>query len=289
MGLNPGGSASYSWNYSNSQNPGFSLEFVGTVVAVQEKQHMDWNNNGGPRTPAFWSNGDPKMDIRIAFADPEGNLKTFQFPEASKKQAANPNNTHVIFSNLAGGVMNLIGKTVHIMTWPANPETGAPWGIGNPRIFSAGLVPDVTYELAQPLPDEFKVPKLLADTAVSGGQPVPPMVGQYYGTPTFQPRQQPQYQQQVQPQYQQPMPYQQMPQQVPQMQPQYQQPTPYQQMPQQAPQMQPQYQQPTIQQLPPQQAPMTAQMPSGMDPMVAAAMQAVGAQNVQPVYPDIPF
>ena len=265
MGLNPGGSANYSWNFSNPNNPGFSLEFVGTVVAVQEKQHMDWNNNGGPRTPAFWSNGDPKMDIRIAFADPEGNLKTFQFAEASKKQAQNPNNTHVVFAKLTGSMMGLVGKTIHIMTWPANPETNQPWGIGNPRIFAAGLVDGVTYELAQPLPDEFKVPKLLADTGASGGQPTPPHVGQYYAAPTFQPQQQ--YRPMQQQQYQQPM--------QPQFQQQYQQP------------MQPQYQQPTIQQMPPQ-SPMTAQMPQGMDPMVAAAMQAVGAQNVQP-YDNIPF
>ena len=288
MSLNPGG-MSYGWNHTNRENPEFSLELVGTVVAIQEKQHMNWNNSGGPRTPAFWDNGDPKMDIRIAFATPEGRLKTFQFGKASRKQAQNPKNTHVMLANLGGGRMeNLIGKTLHIMTWEVNPETGQAWGLGNPRLFTAGIVPDVTYELADPLPDEFKVPRLLADSGASGGQPAAPqMHGNFYAAPRAQqyaqpPQQYVQPQQQYAPQqYQQPMPqygYQQPPQQM--MPQQYQQPMPqYQPQPQQAPAMQ---------QMPPQAVPQSAPMPSGMDPMVAQAMQAVGATNVQP-YDDIPF
>lgn len=286
MSLNPGG-MSYGWNHTNRENPEFSLELVGTVVAIQEKQHMNWNNTGGSRTPAFWDNGDPKMDIRIAFATPEGQLKTFQFGKASRKQSQNPRNTHVMLANLGNGRMeNLIGKTIHIMTWDVNPETGQAWGLGNPRLYTAGIVPDVTYELAEPLPDEFKVPKLYADNGASGGQSAAPqMHGNFYAGPRVQQPPMQQYQQPYMPLPQQP--YQLQPQQ-PSMQ-QYQQPympmpqQPYQPQPQQQPPMQ---QMPTVQQMPP--IPQTAQMPQGMDPMVAQAMRAVGAQNVQP-YSDIPF
>ena len=288
MSLNPGGMSSYGWNHTNKENPEFSLELIGTVVAIQEKQHMDWNNAGGPRTPAFWSDGNPKMDIRMAFATPEGQLKTFQFGKASRKQAQNPRNTHVMLATLGGGRMeNLIGKTLHIMTWEVNPETGQSWGLGNPRLYTAGIVPDVTYELAEPLPDEFKVPQLYADTGASGGQAAPQMHGNFYAGPRVQ--QQPPMQQ-----YQQP--YMSMPQQPYQSQPQYQQPPmqQYQQPMQQQYQPQPYQpqpqQQPPMQQMPAVQPPISqaAPMPQGMDPMVAQAMRAVGAQNVQP-YSDIPF
>lgn len=279
MALNPGG-ASYNWNYSNDQKDGFSLEMTGTVVSIQEVQAREWNQQTRqPGKPKTWPDGNPVWNIRMGFAMPDGNLKTFTFAEAGKKQMSGEKpSVHVQLYNLTGNMMDLMGKTVHIITWREHPgehpllgyfvngngETepcpwntdalkGQPWRMGNPRLFAVELV-DGAYDLRVPLPDEYKVPKLLADDGAHGGQPVaqmpqqiqvpqvPPMQGQFYAPPMPQ-----QYAQQ--PMYQQPMP--------------------------------------TIQAMPPQTAP----MPQGMDPAVAAAMQMTGAQNVQPVgvYEDIPF
>jgi len=255
MALNPGG-ASYNWNYSNDQRDGFSLEMTGTVVSIQEVQAREWDQQARrPGKPKTWPDGNPVWNIRMGFAQPDGSLKTFTFAEAGKKQMSGEKpSVHVSLYNLTGNMMDLMGKTIHIKTWPNNPTTGQAWGFGNPRLFDVELVDDVVYELKVPLPDEYTVPKLLADDGAHGGQPVaqtpqqiqvpqvPPMQGQFYAPPMPQ-----QYAQQ--PMYQQPMP--------------------------------------TIQAMPPQTAP----MPQGMDPAVATAMQMAGAQNVQPVgvYEDIPF
>ena len=272
MALNPGGSSSYSWHYSGKHDDR-TLELIGTVVAIQEVQAREYNmSTGQPGRPRFWPDGNPVWNIRMAFAMPDGSLKTFQFAEAGKKQMSGEKpSVHVQLYNLTSGNMtDLIGKTVHLWTWDQDPETQQAWGQGNPRKFGVELVPDQTYELSVPLPDDFKVDKLYANDAVQGGQPVAPapqqiqqpqMQGNFYAPPMVQ--QQPQYQQ---------MPMQQpMQQQMPMQQPMQ----PMQQMPMQQ-------QQPTIQQMPPQQA-AAAPMPQGMDPAIAQAMQAVGAVNVQPV------
>jgi len=287
MSLNPGGMNSFNWNYSNQQKDGFSLELYGTIVSLQEVQAREYNpNSNQPGRPAFWPDGNPKMNIRVGFATPDGTLKSLVFQKAGKKQVAGekPSVHMQLFNLTSGNMMDLIGKTVHMWTWPANPNTGQAWGQGNPRLFGVEEVEGgVTYQLSGSLPEEFKVPELYANDAVSGGQPVqpvamapqqiqqpqvPPMQGNFYAAPTAQPMQQPM----MQPVMQQPM----------------QQPMQQQPMPQPMMQQQPQ---PTMQAMPPQQA-----MPVGMDPAIAAAMQSVGATNVQQVQDpyavyddDIPF
>lgn len=259
MSLNPGGTANYSWNYSNQEREGFSLEMTGTVVSLQEVQAREYNpNNNQPGRPAFWPDGNPKMNIRVGFATPEGQLKSITFMKAGKKQVSGekPSLHMQLFNLTRGNMMELMGKTVHLWTWPVNPNTNAPWGQGNPRLFGVEEVQGAKYELAMPLPDEYKVPELYANDAVQGGQPVapqPPMQGQYYAPPTQAYAAQP-----VQP-------------------------------------VQPVPPAPTQMAAPaPTQAPVaTAPVPAGMDPAVAQAMQAVGATNVTPVagevYTDIPF
>lgn len=274
MSLNPGGTSNYSWNYSNQEREGFSLELTGTVVSLQEVQAREYNpNSNQPGRPSFWPDGNPKMNIRVGFATPDGQLKSITFMKAGKKQVSGekPSLHMQLFNLTRGNMMELMGKTVHLWTWPANPNTNAPWGQGNPRLFGVEEVQGAKYELAMMLPDEFKVPELYANDAVQGGQPVAPAPSQMQQPPA--PVQQ----------YQQPAP-----------QPQYQ-PQPAQQYVQPAPQPQPvQVQQPApaIQTMPPQTAP----MPQGIDPAVAQAMQTMGATNVQQVAPggsvydeDIPF
>lgn len=298
MSLNPMGTGSYNWNCTNPEKPNFDLELVGTVVAIQEVQHRKWSANG-PRVPEFWPDGNPKMDIRMAFALADGSLRTFTFSKAGNEQKARRKpSVHMQMWDVSGGnIEGLVGKTLHLQTWLANPNNGQAWGLGNPRLF---LIEEATgcgpFELSFPLPHELTVPELLADTAVSGGamvqpQPMQPQNIQQPQVPPMPYGYQPTMQQQ--PMQQQPMP---QPQQYPfsqQYPAQYQQPQQFQQPMYQSPQpvyQPPQPAVPTVQQMPPMQP--TAQMPQGMDPAVAQAMQAVGAQNVQPVagYDDeVPF
>lgn len=259
MSLNPGGASNYSWNYSKQDRDGFSLELYGTIVSLQEVQAREYNpGSNQPGRPAFWPDGNPKMNIRVGFATPDGSLKSITFMKAGKKQISGEKpSLHMQLFNLTNGnMMELMGKTVHLWTWPSNPNSGQPWGMGNPRLFGVEEVTDAHYELNSQLPTEFTIPELYANDGVQGGQPVPPMQqqvqvpsmqGQFYAPPQPMQYQQYQYQQPVQT-ISQPMP------------------TVNAVMP-------------TMQAMPPQQA----MMPQGMDPAVAAAMQAVGATNVQPV------
>lgn len=291
MSLNPGGTGNYAWRYS-PKHEDRTLELWGTVVSLQEVQAREFNyGSNQPGRPAFWPDGNPKMNIRVGFATPDGSLKSVTFNKAGKKQVSGEKpSLHMQLFNLTNGnMMELMGKTIHLWTWDAHPETGQAWGQGNPRLFGVEEVTDGTkYELSGPLPPEFQVPELYANDAVQGGQPTPPspqqiqqpnvmpMQGGYYAAPTAQ-----QNYQMHQPAMTAPAP---QPMAAPVAQ--YaQQPA----MPQQI-----QAPAPATQTMPPQM--MSAPMPQGMDPAVAQAMQAVGAINVQPVDPpssiyddDIPF
>ena len=272
MSLNPAGTTNYSWNYSNQNREGYALELTGTIVSLQEVQAREYNpNSQQPGRPSFWPDGNPKMNIRVGLATPDGQLKSITFMKAGKKQVTGekPSLHMQLFNLTPGNMMDLIGMTIHIWTWPAHPNTNQPWGQGNPRLFGVEVIPDVKYELAGALPPEFTVPELYADSAVQGGQPQAPAPAQM-----VPPQPQPYYAPQAQPQYQ-PVP-QPAPQPMPQ--PQYQ-PAP--QVPQYQPVAAP------MQQPMPAPQPMTAPMPQGMDPAVAQAMQQVGATNVQPVVPEV--
>lgn len=251
MSLNPGGT-NYSWNYSNPNKEGYSTQLVGTVLAIQEIQKRGYTMNGQPGAPEFWPDGNPKMNIRIALATPEGELKAFTFQPAGRQaRMGQKKSVHMDLFHLTGDtdMNNLIGKTICITTQEGR------YGQGNPRPWNVQLVEMGPFEA--PLPSEFKVPQLLANSAASGGQVNAPQHQQQY-----QPQPQPQQYQQPQgfaPAYQQVQPQQYQPQQ-------YQQPQP---MPQPM-----QYQQ---------------QYPQGMDPQIAQAMatQAFGGPvNVETVKPE---
>ena len=192
MSLNPSGANNYGWNYSKPDKPGYSTTLVGTVVAIQEVQKMGYTMNGQPGAPEFWPDGNPKMNIRLALATPDGSIKTFTFQPAGKAaRAGQKPSVHMDLWHLTGDtdMMNLIGKTIGISTQEGH------YGQGNPRPWSVGLVDGGPYGLTSELPSEFKAPQMLANNAVSGGQ--------YQQIP-----QQPAYQQpvqQAQPAYQQPV------------------------------------------------------------------------------------
>ena len=259
MALNPMGSVSYNWNCTKPDKDDYSLEITGTVIFYQEVQARHYNPGGGIGQPKFWPNGDPQFNLRVGLATQTGELKTITMAEAGKGWVEKKKpSLHIQLWELAGRNMEaLIGKTVHIWTWPTHPKTGQVWGQGNPRLFGVEEIAGVKYELAQPLPDEFKVPQVLCNDAASGGQPVPPAPQQ------MQQPQVPQYQQPI-PQYQQPV---------------YQQPvyqTPIQPVQQYAPM--------------PTQAQITMSQPqygpAGMDPAVAQAM-SVAEQVPTDVYGDV--
>ena len=304
MSLNPTGMGGSSWNFSNQNREGYSLELWGTVVSLQEVQARDYNpNSNQPGRPSFWPDGNPKMNIRVGFATPDGTLKSVTFNKAGKKQISGEKpSLHMQLFNLTNrNMMELMGKTLHLWTWPANPQTGQAWGQGNPRLFGVEEITDGTrYELSGQIPPEYLVPELYANDGAQGGAPnpqmiqqpqVPQMQGNFYAPPTVQPVQQYPYTQQQPAQYQ-PQPQMQQPQmQQPQPQPQQVAPVPQAMAPQGMGAPAPM---PVTQAMPPQSA--SAPMPQGIDPAVAAAMQAVGAVNVQEVDPtggiydnDIPF
>lgn len=240
MSLNPSGATNYNWNYSKPDKEGYSTQLVGTVLAIQEIQKRAFNRNGQPGAPEFWPDGNPKMNIRMALALQDGSLKAFTFQPASKAaRMGQKASIHMDLFHLTGDtdMMNLIGKTICIST-----QEGF-YAAGNPRPWSVQLVEAGPFELATPLPAEFKLPRVLANDAVSGGQ-------------VQAPQQQPQYQQPPQYHQQQPMQQQYQPQPV-----QYQQPV----------QQQVQYGQPVMQQQPQYQQP-------AMNPQIAQAMasQAFG-------------
>lgn len=250
MALNPGGT-NYGWNYSKPDKPGYSTQLVGTVLAIQEVQKMGFTTSGQPGAPQFWPDGNPMMNIRLALATEQGEIKTFVFQPAGKQaRMGQKKSVHMDLFHLTGDtdMMNLIGKTICISTQDGR------YGQGNPRPWYVQLVDAGPFKPATPLPPEFKLPQVLANSAVSGGQVNAP-----------QPPQQPAYYQQQPTQYQ-PQQYQPMPQQPMQYQP---------------PQViqQPQQYQPT-----PQPAP---QYPQGMDPQIAQAManQAFGGPVVVETVP----
>ena len=251
---------------------------------------------------------------RLMLALQDGSLRTFTFAEASGKafkgqpNPKNPNGEpplHVELMKLAIGhpellkqwvdiwhynldLNQLIGKTISILTGP-DPR-GIPYGSGNPRKWEVGLVDAGPFQLRDPLPDEYKQPKVYA--MGPNGQTQQPMQQQGYGY-----QQQPPMQQGYG--YQQPMSGQQVyapqpvatppmspvgqTQQMQGMQPRgFGQPQPYSQ-----PLASPTPSNMGYQPVSPTQ-PANPAAPAGMDPGVAAAMQAVNAQNVQEVPPTQP-
>lgn len=243
MALNPGGN-NYGWNYSKPDKPGYSTQLVGTVVSIQEVQKLGYTMTGQPGAPQFWPDGNPVMNIRLGLATPNGELKAFVFQPAGKAaRMGQKKSVHMDLFALTGNtdMMNLIGQTICIQTQEGH------YGQGNPRPWFVSLVDDGPYQLAFPLPSEFKAPQVLANSAASGGQMQPQQAQQYQPHQQYQPA----------PQQYQPMP---------QYQPASQQ---YQPMPQQ--QYQPQQYQPAPQ-------PQQPAYPEGMDPAIASAMasQAFG-------------
>ncbi|WP_298049660.1 hypothetical protein [uncultured Bifidobacterium sp.] len=177
MALNPtgndGGSRNeHNWNYSRPDQPGFSTELVGTVVAIQETQAMNFGQNG-PTTPKFWPNGNPVWNIRVTLAGPSGGYRTFTFAEAGKAQREGKKpSVHIDLFKLAGGkdMMDLIGKTIKIST--QQPPQGFAYGRGCPRPWHVEEVAAGPFQLAEALPPFLTVPQLLADDAAHGGQVV---------------------------------------------------------------------------------------------------------------------
>lgn len=250
----------HNWNFSNvsNQDNPKSLELVGTLVGMQKVQSMNWQK----KKPEFWPDGNPKWDLRLILATAQGNIKTWRFKYAQSKGfwEGRYYSPHVDLAKLAGSMANLMGKTIHVTTWDANPETGVPWGPGNPRKFAVELVDTEPYHLTEEMPAIYKVPELLADNGANGGQmnnQRPPMQ-QGYQQPYMQQPMQPQYQPQPQ-QYVQPM--------------QPQQPMPQQSLPQGY----------NWQPVPPQQPQQQAVQPQPMNPTIAQNMQQ------QEVYDDLPF
>lgn len=181
MALNPIGSGSElnSWNYSKPAEPGYSLKLAGTVAAIQEAQAMEFGPGGKPTGKGkTWTDGNPKMNIRIVLVGPSGGYRSFTFQPASKAQKEAWMNKqgkpalHLQLFDIAGGVdmMNLVGKTIEIET-EAPPE-GFSYGLGKPRPWTAKEVEieGAPFSPSSPLPQIFSIPQVFVDDAASGGK-----------------------------------------------------------------------------------------------------------------------
>lgn len=244
-----------SWNYTRPNDPGYSLSITGTVVSLQEVQRTEFRDDGQPGAPMFFKNGDPKFKIRMGMALPDGSLGLVYVSEAWGKQVKREiPSLHMDLIDLGGGdIKNIIGKTITVWTEEPPVVNGRVigFGVSNPRPYHVKEEPELPhYTLSQPLDPIYLVEKLLANGAAAGGQVVPP----------------------AQPQVPQQQPVQTQPQQVTQS------------VVQQPTMQQPAVQQP-VQQAPHQPVQAQPTMPQGMDPAVAAAMQQLGATNVQPMQP----
>lgn len=260
LGGNTG--TSLNWNYSNPQKENYNLAIMGTIIRIQEVQSHKWTPNG-PGAPEFWDDGKPKMNIRVLFAQCDGSLVSWTFQKMTQKAInSGKQGAHASLQALARqhNLPTLMGHTITVSTQEGN------WGQGNPRPFMVALSDDQgIFEATQEIPSEYDVPRLIDDNSAHGGQmqTPPPMQGNYYAPSVPQ-----------QPMYQQPQPM-------------------YQPQPMVPQQMQPQ---PMVHQQPIMQPQVQPQVPQGMDPQLAAAVQSMGATNIQQVQqvpqyydPSIPF
>lgn len=180
MSLNPtlgGSNSENNWNYSKPTEPGYSTVLEGTMVAIQEVQASKFGAGGQPTGPDFWPDGNPKMNIRMVFAGPNGGYRTWTITPASKaaKEGKKPS-VHLDLFRLTGDaahpegtdMMNLIGQTLHVET--DEPPAGFNYGLGNPRPWRVSLMPGVKYELTEQLDPIFSQAKVYHNQAVSGGQ-----------------------------------------------------------------------------------------------------------------------
>lgn len=253
MNMGSDGSGIPYWNYSNPDKANYTTTIIGTIIRCQEIQAREWSPTGHGR-PKFFENGGPKMNLRILLAQADGNIIAWTFPEYSQKKIREGKggiHGQLINALTAAGCTTSLGTTIQISTQEGN------WGLNNPRPFTIEVCNDRgPWEATVPIPKEFDIPKILCDETAHGGQVVqqqPPMYGQYYAPP----------QAPAQPQYQAPA---------------YQAQPTYQPQPQMPPQ---QAYAPQVPQMPQMQQ--SAPMPQGMDPMLAQAVQSMGATNVQPV------
>lgn len=173
MALNPNQSTdTHNWNYAKPENDGFSTTLIGTVVAIQEVQAMNFGADGRPTTPKFWENSaQPVMNIRMVLCGPSGGFRTWTFAPASKAaREGKKRSVHLDLFALAGGhnMLDLIGKTIKVTTVAA--PSGFNYGLGNPRPWTVELVTDQgPFQLTDPLDPIFLMPTVLANQAVSGG------------------------------------------------------------------------------------------------------------------------
>lgn len=179
MSLNPTPSGdTHNWNYSRPDDVGYATELTGTVAAIQEVQASEFGKGGVPTGPAFWPDGNPKMNIRLVLVGPKGGYRTWTITPAGKdaKAGLKPH-VHIDLFKLAGGVQftDLIGKTIHVET--DAPPPGFGYGLGKPRPWRVSLVNEGPYTVdpANPIDPIYLLPKVYHNTTVSGGTMNPAM------------------------------------------------------------------------------------------------------------------
>lgn len=266
-GLDYGGGHSIGWRYSKPDSEGYTEPLVGTVLCYQLVQAVDMKS----RIPRFFNDGNPIFNARIVVALQDGSIRSFTFTKANGAAwKGEKSSVHVELMKIAADRDDLLGKLVDMQ------EVAREASFDN-------IIGKTVAIQTQPEPGPYP-----PGTHYGANTPRPWTVTHVTNVGPFEPKVS------IPPEYQQPELLAPMPKQNQGQPPMY---GNFYQAPAPQPIVPPQpYGQPPMapvggQQPMPQQTPMT---PAGMDPGVVAAMQQLGAQNIQQVpaspYDDsIPF
>lgn len=104
-------SKAMSWNYSNPNNPGYSLQLGGTVVEISNPQKINY----ATKQPEFWPDGNPKRNLRVTVLDSTGQEWGWTFaPKSAAAKACldalDPTGRRPV------NITELLGKLVNIST-----------------------------------------------------------------------------------------------------------------------------------------------------------------------------
>lgn len=128
LNFNRQGSGS-GWNYNDPTKDGYSTTITGDVTKIETVQALDFQT----KKPAFWPDGNPKLNIRVWLTGPNGGQKHWTFaPGGSGANASNAMKAcQAAIGPNADSMVELGGKNITIVT--AEPPQGYSYGRNAPR------------------------------------------------------------------------------------------------------------------------------------------------------------
>lgn len=175
-----GNSGSNNWNYSNANNPHYSLRMNGTVVEISNPQSINY----ATKQPETWPDGNPKRNLRLTFADAGGQEWNWTFAPRSVAarailEALDPQNTGRPVS-----IEEILGKLVDVTTIEGvfNQQHPRPWNVkvlGEGQVNLVRGLRDLSKEPApnsapQSAPQSAPAPQMITAPAAYAGPAVQP-------------------------------------------------------------------------------------------------------------------